>query len=269
MKKALFVIGLVSLTGFAAYGQRQEQVSRSKDRSVKTNASGSATGNASANAAGKTINAGTALSGQLQNTLDVRRSKVGDPVVLKTVRDVKQNGQTVVPKGTQLVGRITEISQRSKNNAESRIGMVFDRIQGSSLSQPISASIVSITSVASSVGVGDDLFDMSGSSSSSGSVSRGGGSGGGGLLGGTGGLVGGVTNTAGGVLNTATSTVGGVANTATGTVGGATRGVGGALNGLRITGSASGSANSSTTISSGDKNLHIDKGATFNLLVNN
>jgi hypothetical protein len=268
MKKALFAIGLLSLSITAALAQ--EQASKANSRSMTTNASGNAAGNGSIAAAGKSLDAGTALSGQLQNTLDVKRSKVGDPVILKTTRAIKQNGETIVPKGSQLVGRITEITQRSKSNNESRIGMVFDRLQGSNLSQPISASIVSITNVAQTASVGDDLFSSStsGSSSSSGSV-RGGGNSGGGLLGGTGGLVGGVTNTAGSVLNTTTNTVGGITNTATGTVGGATSTLGSTVNGLRISGSASGSASSSSTISSGDKNMRIDKGATFNLVVNN
>lgn len=287
MKKGILISGIILTFVAAGFGQKNKtpdtteqntsarpQTAKTNSRTINSSGSGNATGNAAANVGNSSLNAGTALSAALQNTVDVRRSKVGDKVVLKTVRDIKENGKTVVPKGTQLVGRITEITQRSKNNAESRIGMVFDRLQGSNLSEPISASIVSITNVATTVSAGDDLFaDMSGSSSTSARASRGSTSSGGGLLGGTGGLLGGATSTvgstAGSVLNTTTSTVGGVTDTATRTVGSTTSGVGNTVNGLRISGSASGSANNSTTISSGDKNLNIQKGATFNLVVNN
>jgi hypothetical protein len=277
MKKASLIIATVLALATFALGQDE----RSNSSKVSSRGSASGNGDALVSTGNKSINAGTALQGQLQNTVDVRRSKVGDQVVLKTIRDVKQNGQTVVPKGSQLVGRITEISQRSKTQGESRIGMVFDRIQGRSLSEPISTSITSITSVSSAASLGNDLFDsdISGSSSSSGSVRRGSStSGGGGLLGGgsTGGLLSGATSTLGGVTSTATNTLGGATNTVGGitngagqTLGNTTRGVGSTVNGLRISGGASGSADGSTTISSGKKDLQIEKGATFNVLVNN
>ncbi len=61
--------------------------------------------------------------------------------------------------------------------------MVFDRIQGRELSAPFSASIVSISNIATQVGMADSLMtDTSASSETSGGVSRGGS--GGGLLGG-------------------------------------------------------------------------------------
>jgi hypothetical protein len=69
----------------------------------------------------------------------------------------------------------------------------------------------------------------------------------------------------GGVANTATQTVGGVTNTATQTLGGATNAVGQTVNGITISQSASGSANGSTTLSSQNKNVKLEKGVTFNL----
>jgi hypothetical protein len=154
--------------------------------------------------------------------------------------------------------------------------MVFDRIEGKNLSAPISASIVSITNAQAAAGVGDTLdTGLSGSTSSSGSVSRGGSSGSGG-----GGLLGGVTNTAGSVAGTATQTVGGVTNTATQTVGGVTSTAGQAagsttgtlartINGIQISQSVSGSAQSSTTLSSPNRNIKLEKGVMFQLQFSN
>ena len=261
MKKTYFLIGLVLALAVSAFGQA--------NRSASSSVSGRANGDASATAsAGRTaasmIEAGTSLEAQLQSVVDVKKSKVGDQVILKTTKAIKQNGETVVPKGSKLIGRITEVKQKTKDNATSRIGMVFDRLQGKDLDVPINASIVSVATAQVNAAAGD-LFatDLSGSSSTSGSASGGARSSGGG------GLLGGVGSTVGGVVNTTTSTVGQVAGTATNTVGntvGQTTGtLGRTVNGLQISQSASGSASSSSTISAQGKDVKIDKGATFNL----
>jgi len=262
MKKTYLLIGLVfALTG-AAFGQ-QSGKSASSNVSGQANGNGAATGN-TAGTARTRIDAGTILEAQLQSMVDVKKSKVGDQVILKTTKAIKQNGETIVPKGSQLIGRITEVKQKTKDNATSRIGMVFDRLQGKDLNMPINAKIVSVATAQVNAAAGD-LFatDLSGRSSTSGSASSGGRSSGGG------GLLGGVGSTVGGVVNTATSTVGQVAGTATNTVGstvGQTTGtLGRSVNGLQISQSASGSTSSSSTISAQGKDVKIEKGASFNL----
>lgn len=198
----------------------------------------------------------------LQSTIDAKNAKVGDKVVLKTTKAVKQNGETVIAKGSSLIGRITEVSRRSKDNATSKVGMVIDRVEGKNLTAPINASIVSITDLRSTANVGDTL--MTDTSGSSRTTTTSGGSSGGGLLGGVGSTVG---STVGTVVNTSAQTVGGVTNTAGQTLGTATGTLGRTINGLQISNSASGSANGSTTLSSGDRNVRLEKGVTFNLLI--
>lgn len=268
MKKAIFAIGTVLALSSLAVAQRDTPRSGKVRSDGKVAAKGNA--NSSANAGGTAINAGTMLQGELQSTLDVNRSKVGDRVLLKTKKAVKQGKETIVPKGTQLVGRITDIARRSKDNSQSRIGILFDRIEGANLSRPITATIVSITRANASAGAGDnDVFAAGGldsSTSGTGSIpavtrpSSGGG--GGGLLGSaTQGLV----STAGGVTNTVANT----ARTATGTVGNTVNSAGSTIRNIDLTSSVSGSAGSVTTLSSNDKNFRIEKGATFNLRVGN
>jgi hypothetical protein len=263
MKKTYFLIGLVMALGVSAFAQT--------NNSASSNVSGRATGDAAATAnAGRTaasmIEAGTSIEGQLQSAVDVKKSRVGDQVVLKTTKAIKQNGETIVPKGSKLIGKITEVKQKTKDNATSRIGMVFDRLQGKDLDMPINASIVSVAAAHVNAAAGD-LFagDVSGSSSTSGSASGGGRSSGGG------GLLGGVGSTVGGVVSTTTSTVGQVAGTATNAVGstiGQTTGtLGRTVNGLQISTAASGSASTASTISAQDKNVRLEKGATFQMRV--
>ena len=214
-----------------------------------------------------TVLSRTNLGAELQSTLDVRSAKVGDEVVLKTVKAVKQNGKTLIPKGASLVGRVIEAQRKTKENGISRLGMVFDRIEGKNLSAPISATVVTITDVRSAASLGDSMMaDTSGSASSSASGSSGG------LLGG--GLVstvGGVTNTAGQTLGTAANEAGRTVGTVTGTtdrmVGSTTALTGQTLQGIQLSSSAGGSASGSTVLSSQGKNVRLEKGVTFHMAV--
>ena len=208
-----------------------------------------------------TVASGTQITAELQKTIDVSNAKVGDQVMLKTTQSIRQNGEVVVPKGSNLIGRVTEVTRRTKDNGESRIGLIFDRIEGRQLSMPLNATIVSVTNAAASARVGDTaMSDVSGSSTSSARTSRS--SSGGGLLGGVG-------DTVGGLVNTTTQTVGAVTDTATRTVGSTTNTAGRTISGLQISTSASGSENSATTLSTPNKNLRVEKGATFDLRVAN
>jgi hypothetical protein len=253
MKKSIIAICGILLSGTISFAQQ--------------------TGSASANSR-LGIESGTNVDAELQSTVDVKKAKVGDQVILKTRKAIKRNGQTVLPKGTNLIGRITQVQQKTKENASSKISMVFDRAQGGDLAGPINASIVAITSAQTSAALGDTMdTGISGGSTSSGRVSSSGsGSSGGGLLGGVTNTVGGVTNAAGqtlgGVTNTAGSAVGGVAGTASNTVSGTTGAVRQTINGINISQSASGSLQNSTTLSSPNKNIKLDKGVTFQLRFN-
>lgn len=209
-----------------------------------------------------TLASGTSISAELQKTLDVNNARVGDQISLKTIQSIRQNGEVVVPKGSTLIGRVTEVQRRTKENAQSRIGMVFERIEGKQVSMPLSATIVSITNLTAGASANDSLMtNAGGSSQTTGSTSSTSGSGGG--------LLGGVTNTVGGLVGTTTQTVGTVANSAGQTLGTTTGAVGRGLSGLQISASASGSASSSTTLSSPNKNLRVEKGATFHIRADN
>jgi hypothetical protein len=203
---------------------------------------------------------GTSISGELQKSLDVRHAKIGDQVLLKTTSSIRQDGEVVIPKGTTLVGRVTEVARRTNENSQSRIGMVFDRIQGNGLSMPLNVTLTSITNVAARTQLGDDAFmsDVSGSSTASARRSSSGG-----------GLLGGVGSTVGSVVNTTTQTVGTVTDTAAQTVGSTAGNVNQTLKGVHISAAGSGSAGSSTTLSSPNGTLRVEKGTTFNFRIAN
>lgn len=260
MKKIIFGLNLVLLLSVFCFAQKQKNTPEVVDGNT------SKTENQNSRKTTQNddvlLQSGTSIEAQLQQTLDVKKAAVGDEVVLKTTKTIKQNGEVVVAKGSQLIGRVTEVQQKTKNNAQSKLGVVFDRIEGKNLSAPISATIVSITQANANTGISDTLnSDISGSSSNSGSVSRTNSGGGGGLLGG-------VSNTVGGVVNTTTGTVGGVTNTAGQTLGGATQSLGRTLNGIQLSQSSSTTANGATTLSTQNKNLRVEKGVMFQLRLN-
>jgi len=246
----------------------------------RTSSSGEAA--ASANGVGKTVNiaSGTRLAGELQNTIDARKAKVGDEVFLKTTQAIKSEGRTIVNKGARLIGRVTEVSEKAEANGESRVGILFNRLESGSLEVAIVASIASISkSQANSLGNDQARagIDVNGSSSASARPTASGQrtSSSGSIVGGA---VGGVTNSVGGVVNgtsTATSDVLGSAATAvdsavngsTSAAGGATSAVGRSLGRIQISESADASASGGSVLSLRGENLRVEKGTTFILVL--
>lgn len=220
---------------------------------------------------------GTRIAGELQNSVDVKKAKVGDQVVLKTTQAIKSNGQIVVNKGAHLFGRITEASQKTKTNGESRLGILFDHLESNSLEVPIMASIVSVVSGHAGARDNQDLFGSEvGSSSSGGARStvsgQSGAQGGGSLLGGVtssvGGVVSGATSTTGNVVGSTTSAVGTSINGTTNAVGGVASGTGSHLGQIHISESTDASVGSGSVLSLRGDNLRLEKGTTFNLVLN-
>ena len=250
MKNTTIVFALICLLGGAGFAQT-------------VNSNGSVSGNTqtsiSKNGSAATIESGTQIAAQLQNSLDVKKAKVGDQVILKTTKAVKQNGQVVVNKGAKLIGQITEVQQKTRAGAMSKISVVFDKVQQGELIMPVSATIVSLTQLQSGATVSDsaqsDVYATSSTSAQTRSSSSGGG------------LLGGVTNTVGGVVNTTTNVVGGVNDTVGQTVNGTSKTVGGTLKGIQVSQSTDVSAGGSSTLSLQGGNLQIEKGTTFNLRI--
>jgi len=259
MKYTLLTLSLVIAISGSAFAQK------SADSKTRANSQASATAGK-----GLDIQSGTQMAADLQSTLDVKSAKVGDQVVLRTTRAIKQNGQVVVEKGSKLIGRVTEVQQKAKGNADSRIGVFFDHLQNSSGSlMPITATIMSITQARSTMSVGDDMqSDTYATSSTRATTSSSSSpSGGGGLLGGIGNSVGNVANTTsqttGNVVNAVGQTTSSVVNNAGSAVGATT----GSLKGLNISQSADASAQGGSTLSLSGGSLRLEKGTTFNLAV--
>lgn len=215
---------------------------------------------------------GTTLNAELTHSLDAKSAKPGDEVTAKVTEDVKSNGKVVVHKGSKLVGHVTEARARTKDNADSQLGIVFDKAvlkSGEELSFNGAMQAMAPPVNAALAASGEESSMINAPSP---------GGGGGARRSGGGGLVGGVTSTATGVTGGAT---GAVTGATTGTVNGTGGLVGGltaqgrltnasqgaiGLQGLTLTSATAGSAQGSV-VSSTTRNVKLESGTQMLLKV--
>ena len=262
----------------SASGQRSGQ----NGGAVHQDGSGSGSGSMSTPGAGNLsgmagLAAGSTISAVLSKPVDARKNKDGDPVVAKTTQNVKSSGETIIPKGSRLLGHVTQAHPRAKGESDSELGIIFDQAvlkngQQVALHTVIQA-IGSSQSAASSNGT-DAMADVGSAAQISRPTAAGnnsGGNSGGGLLGGVGSTVGAVANTTGNLAGSAAgsvnNTVGGTVNAA-GAAGNLTSSSGGVfgLSGLTLNSVAS-NATQGSIISSTGHNVHLDSGTQLILRV--
>jgi hypothetical protein len=305
MKRAAWILmaGALIAWNAAAKAQSGAEAGASVDHKTavsanqaNTQAGSSTSGSASAQAGQNSANisTGTEMQAVLTQPLDARKSKPGDTVTAKTTQAVKSQGQVIIPKGSRLVGHVTEAKARANGEAQSALGIVFDKaILKNGQEVPLHASIQALAAAQTmaSTSPSDDV-SASGMGSAAGSA-RGAG---GGVLGGAGSAVGGATSTvtntsanAGGAAtgaidsttSAAGSAAGNVASGVSGTVSGTSQGAVGGLNsagqftssshgvfglsGLNLSSAASNSTEGSLITSTG-KNVHLDSGTRMLLV---
>jgi hypothetical protein len=71
------------------------------------------------------LDSGTLVVAELSKSLNARKLQQGDRVTAKVIQAVVVNGKVVIPRGSKLIGNVTEIKARSKEDPESRMGIVF------------------------------------------------------------------------------------------------------------------------------------------------
>lgn len=219
--------------------------------------------------ASNNLAAGTVIDAVLAKPLDSRKAKPGDPVMATASQNVTSNGKVVVRKGSKLIGHVTEAKAKGKGEANSALGIAFDKavlkngqqVELNSVVQAIAAARGPIASP-----VDDDGFasapPMGGGAAPSG----------GGLLGGATSTVSSTTGAVAGVGGNATGAVGStlgstanVGNGVNGTLGSATTGVVG-LKGLSLASDATNATEGSVITSTG-KSVHLDSGTQLLLRV--
>jgi hypothetical protein len=71
----------------------------------------------------------TSVSAELDGKLDSKTAKVGDRVTLKTTGKVQTSDGTVIPRGSHIVGHITQVQSHNNDRAIAQIGIAFDHVE--------------------------------------------------------------------------------------------------------------------------------------------
>ena len=265
--------------GAHANGQASVQVDKTHSQAT---GGASASSSAQSNRTNAGLSSGTAFNATLSSPVDSKKSKPGDAITARTVESVKSEGKTVLPKGTKLVGHVTQASARAKGDTESALAISFDRaILKNGQEVPLNVAIQAMASAQTAASaVGSDLDNAGGA----GAYASGSGSSGRGAMGGlvstAGGATGSVTNSVASAGNLADSTVSTAARTTVGASGAASGAVGGlnsagqltsnsqgvfGMNGLNLNAAETGSAQG-WLITSAGKNVHLESGTRMLLV---
>ena len=176
-----------------------------------------ATGSAAGSAMSQPGNAaasfaqGSSVSAELTKKVDTKNAKVGDEVLARTTSNAQLSDGTKVPRGTKLIGQVTEVQAKSAAEKTSHLAFAMNRaVLRDGREVPLHAMLTSVSApaVMASGSAGDDLDTPVGGVSGAGAASGGGrvgGGGGGGLLGGAGRATSGVVGGAGSVVGNTTS----------------------------------------------------------------
>jgi hypothetical protein len=206
------------------------------------------------------LQSGSTIHATLVKPVDAHKNRPGDPVFAKTTEDVKSDGRVVIPRGSKIVGRVTEAKAHEKGQAESALGIAFDHaVLKDGRQVPLSLSVQAVGSSAASAAAQAEDDSLMTSSAGAGSMSAA--ASGATRTGGR--LVGGVSSTTGALVNTGTNVGGSAAHTASGLGTGTSalnsnsQGVIGLRN-LNLVSSASNST--SATFTSPNSNVHLDSG---------
>ena len=268
-----------------ASAQGGAAVQRDAANGAALQSQGGAAGNMSASASkgdhSASAGSGATTNAVLAGSLDAKRAKPGDPVEAKTTQPTSTPEHGSLPKGTRLLGHVTEAKAAGSGESSSMLSFAFDRaVLKDGREIPINTAV---RALAAAEGAGDvSGHDMGGTMSGGGNAM-------GGVASTGGGLTGGLGSTAGGALGGAAGGVGRVAGGASGAVGstlgtsnrvltGSVGAVGG-LDGRGMLSSDSqgvfglkgmtlqSAAGSAATVTSAGRNVHLDSGTRMLLSV--
>jgi hypothetical protein len=210
MKPAFLWIAVATMTvaasaQSAATGAAAAAAGSAQSGGAKTSAAGSDYAAAQADRTSTSAAQATNVSAALSKKIDTKDAKAGDQVVAKTTSQAQLADGTKLPKGSKLVGHVTDVQAKSHDNHDSHLAFAFDHaVLKDGREVPVHATMQSLSAPAAmAAGSSDDTMASSAMSPVGGdSMARGGGGGiGHGPVGGVSGAVPGAVGTAGGLGN--------------------------------------------------------------------
>jgi hypothetical protein len=199
---------------------------------------------------------GSEINIALSKPLDAKRNRAGDQVFATTTQDVQSHGKVIIPKGSRVLGHLTEAKARTKGKSESALAIAFDKaVLKDGHEVPMNAIVQAVAASHSQAALDGGADDGMASQSAMASEAV---RGGGGLLGGVGSTVGAVTHTTAGLgssLGSASSATGSLSSSASGVAG---------LPGMALN---TATATNASVISSATQNVHLQSGTQMLLHV--
>jgi hypothetical protein len=273
-------LAIAQQTGVQAQGNASAQggatVQRDNGAAVQSGAAGNASGTVSRGDKQASADSGAMTNAVLSGSLDAKKAKPGDPVTAKTSEQTTTADGVVIPKGTKLMGHVTEAKATGKGEGESALGFTFDRaVLKDGREIPLQGTVRALAAAEGAASAADSGAALEGAGTARGTA----GNTAGGALGGVGGTVGGALGTTGRVAGGVTGSVGsGVGATgrvlsgSAGAVGGVnSRGMLGTesqgvfgLRGMNLTQSAAGSG---SLVTSTGRNVQLESGTRMLLSV--
>jgi hypothetical protein len=256
MKTAPFLAFVLSLSASVAWSQTAD---------ASANTAAQVEGSVQTMSHQATVSQASNVSAELAQKIDSKNAKVGDEVVARTTSAAQLQG-TKLPKGTRLMGKVTDVQAKSREQHDGQLAFAFDRaVLRDGREVPIHASLRSISAPISAAAMADSSDDFAATSAPVMANAGGSARGGGGLLGGgaaaiaqTGGLVGGATSAVASAPAHVAGAAQGTMRTSTGLVSatGASAAVVTNLPGL----SAAASATNSAMLQASGKNVELSGG---------
>jgi hypothetical protein len=91
-----------------------------------------------------TIESETKAKIVLQSRLSSKLSEPGDPVIAVLEQPLYVNGQVVLPRGTEFLGRVTQVTAAKRPQKQGSIAIAFERIAMSWGEEPVSVVLTSV-----------------------------------------------------------------------------------------------------------------------------
>ena len=92
---------------------------------------------------------GTKLRVELDKTVDAKKAKAGDPVLVKTLDEMKSGGEVVAPRGSKIIGHVVAASAHEKGSP-SRLEIAFDKFDMQHTEVPMKATVQALAKPAAS-----------------------------------------------------------------------------------------------------------------------
>lgn len=135
---------LLALVGQLSQAQTVEQNGRAEAKAAAQSTSSAELNNSLPGLPASDAKAGSKISAELTSTVDAGTAKRGDEVRARVMKDVKQDGQTVVHKGDLLIGHINDVQTGSTAKAGTRLGITFNRLQSGSATFRLNTILASV-----------------------------------------------------------------------------------------------------------------------------